>query len=379
MAVEQHEQRVTPLELFFDLVFVFAITQVTGMLAADPTWQGLGRGMLVLGALWWAWAAYAWLTNTTNADEGIVRLAMLAAMGAMLLVSLAVPEAFGEHGVLFGVAYLLVRLLHVALYVLAGRGDRDLLRAVLSFTPTVIVGSGLIVLAGFLDGAPQVMLWVLALTLDYLGPLVSRGRGWRLSPAHFAERHGLIVIIALGESIVALGVGAAEEPLGVGLVSASLLAVGAIAALWWAYFDVVAIVAQRRLSEARGAARATLARDSYSYLHLPMIAGIVLFALGLKTTFAHLDDPLDTVPAVGLFGGLALYLLAHVVFRWRNVRSVSRRRLVAAAVLLALVPAAGSMSALAALAGAAAVCVGLVAYEAVRFREERWQVRHAPA
>ena len=379
MAAHAHEQRVTPLELFFDLVFVFAITQVTGLLAADPTWQGLGRGMLVLAALWWSWAAYAWLTNTTNADEGIVRLALLAAMAAMLVVSLAVPEAFGDHGVLFGIAYLLVRVLHLGLYVLASRGDRDLLGAVLSFTPTSIVGPGMIIVAGFLDGVPRVSLWLLALALDYGGPLVSRGRGWHLQPAHFAERHALIVIIALGESIVALGVGAAAEPLGLGLVAAALLAVAAIAALWWAYFDVVAIVAQRKLSEARGAAQATLARDSYSYLHLPMIAGVVLFALGLKTTFAHLGDPLDVVSAAGLFGGLALYLLAHVAFRLRNVRSLSRRRLVAAVVLLALVPAGGSMSALTALAAAAAICVGLVTYEVVRFREERWQVRHAPA
>ena len=377
--MEQQEQRVTALELFFDLVFVFAITQVTGLFAADPTWQGLGRGILVLGALWWAWAAYAWLTNTINVDEGGVRLAMLAAMGAMLVVSLAVPEAFGEHGVLFGVAYLFVRVMHVVLYVIAGRGDRDLLRAVLSFTPTVIIGSGLIVLAGFLDGTVRPVLWAVALTLDYAGPLVSRGRGWHLSPAHFAERHALIVIIALGESIVALGVGAAAEPVGLGLVAAALLAVAAIAALWWAYFDVVAIVAQRRLSEMRGAARALLARDSYSYLHMPMIAGIVLFAYGLKTTFAHLHDPLEPEPAFALFGGLALYLLAHVVFRLRNVGTLSRRRLVAGAVLLALVPTAGSMSALAALAAAAAVCVGLVSYEALRFREERWRVRHAPA
>ena len=377
--MEQQEQRVTALELFFDLVFVFAITQVTGLFAADPTWQGLGRGILVLGALWWAWAAYAWLTNTINVDEGGVRLAMLAAMGAMLVVSLAVPEAFGEHGVLFGVAYLFVRVMHVVLYVIAGRGDRDLLRAVLSFTPTVIVGSGLIVLAGFLDGTVRPVLWAVALTLDYAGPLVSRGRGWHLSPAHFAERHALIVIIALGESIVALGVGAAAEPVGLGLVAAALLAVAAIAALWWAYFDVVAIVAQRRLSAMRGAARALLARDSYSYLHMPMIAGIVLFAYGLKTTFAHLHDPLEPEPAFALFGGLALYLLAHVVFRLRNVGTLSRRRLVAGAVLLALVPTAGSMSALAALAAATAVCVGLVSYEALRFREERWRVRHAPA
>ncbi|MGH3131506.1 MAG: low temperature requirement protein A, partial [Gaiellaceae bacterium] len=295
----EREERVTPLELFFDLVFVFAITQVTGLLSADATWAGLGRGMLVLGALWWAWAAYAWLTNTLDPEEGAVRLAMFAAMGAMLVVSLAVPEAFDADGVLFGVAYFAVRALHIVLYAIAGRGDADLLGAVLRMAPTATFGPALLIVAGFLDGPAQAGLWALALALDYLGVLVGRGEGWRVAPAHFAERHGLIVIIALGESIVALGVGAGQLSLGVGVVAGALLGIAVVAAMWWAYFDVVAIVAQRRLTQARGAARAAQARDSYSYLHLPMVAGIVLFALGLKKTLADVDDPLEAVPAVG--------------------------------------------------------------------------------
>ena len=371
------EQRVKPLELFFDLVFVFAITQVTGLMSADPTWEGLGRGLLVLGALWWAWAGYAWLTNTLDPEEGGVRLAMLAAMAAMLIVSLAVPEAFDRHGVLFGVAYLVVRVLHVALYRLAGQGDPDLLLAVLRMAPTATIGPGLIVAAGFLDGPAQGALWFAALAIDYLGVLVGRGEGWRVSPAHFAERHGLIVIIALGESIVALGVGAAGLPLDAGLVGAAVLGIGVAAALWWAYFDVVAIVAERRLTEARGAARAAMARDSYSYLHLPMVGGIVLFALGVKKTLGNVEDPLKLVPAVALCGGLALYLLAHVAFRLRNVRTLSKRRVVAAIVLVALVPVAVRVPALAALALVTVVCTALIAYEAIRFREARARVRHA--
>src|SRR5919204_6434753 len=271
----EREERVTPLELFFDLVFVFAVTQVTGFLSADPTWGGLVRGLLVLGALWWSWAAYAWLTNTLDPEEGPVRLAMLAAMAAMLIVSLAVPKAFDADGVTFGVAYFAVRVLHIALYALAGRGDPDLLGAVLRMTPTATLGPALILGAGFFDGAPQGALWAVALAIDYLGVLFGRGRGWRVSPAHFAERHGLIVIIALGESIVAIGVGAAGLPLDAGEIAAALLGIGVISTLWWAYFDVVAIVAQRKLTEARGVARAELARDSYSYLHLPMVGGIV--------------------------------------------------------------------------------------------------------
>jgi low temperature requirement protein LtrA len=378
--VETHverEERVTPLELFFDLVFVFAITQVTGMLSGDPTWGGLLRGLLVLGALWWSWAAYAWLTNTVDPEEGPVRLAMLGAMGAMLVVSLAVPAAFGADGVVFGVAYFAVRVLHIALYALAGRGDPDLLGAVLRMTPTATLGPALLVGAGFLDGAAQVTVWVTALALDYLGVLPGRGRGWRVSPAHFAERHGLIVIIALGESIVAIGVGAAGLPLDAGLLAAALLGIGIVAALWWAYFDVVAIVAQRKLGEARGAARAALARDSYTYLHLPMVAGIVLFALALKKTLAHVGDSLDTIPAVGLCGGLALYLFAHVAFRLRNVGTLNRPRTVAAAAFVGLFPAALKLPALAALALAAAVCFVLIGYEAIRYREARARVRRS--
>jgi low temperature requirement protein LtrA len=382
--VEHHvetEQRVTPLELFFDLVFVFAITQVTGFLSADPTWEGLGRGLLVLGALWWAWAAYAWLTNTLDPEEGRVRVAMLAAMAAMLLVALAVPHAFGDDAVLFGAAYFAVRAVHIGLYALGSRHDRDVLEAVLRMTPTALLGPALILVAGFTDGSVQITLWLGALALDYLGVLFGRARGWRVSPHHFAERHALIVIIALGESIVALGVGATAEAITAGVIAAAILGIVVISALWWAYFDVVALVAERKLAEAQGAARAALARDSYSYLHLPMIAGIVLFALGLKKTLIGWDEPLKAVPAVGLCGGLALYFAAHVAFRLRNVRSLSRRRLVVAALLLALLPLSTEVDALVALAVVAAVCVGLIAYEAIRFREARARVRaqSAPA
>jgi low temperature requirement protein LtrA len=375
--VADQEQRVTPLELFFDLVFVFAITQVTGLMSADPTWHGLGRGLLVLAALWWAWVAYAWLTNTVDPEEGVVRLAMLAAMAAMLVVALAVPEAFGDDGVLFAVAYLAVRLLQLVLYALAGRTDPDLLGAVLRLAPSATVGPALLISAGFLDGTEQAALWITALAIDYLGPLIGRGRGWRVSPAHFAERHGLIVIIALGESIVAIGIGAAGLPLDAGLVAAAVLGIVVVAALWWAYFDVFAIYARRHLTDARGVARATLARDYYSYLHLPLIAGIVLFALGVKKTLEHVGDPLDTVPAVALCGGLALYFLTHVGFRLRLARTLGRGRPITAIVLLALTPAALDVPALAALALVTLACCLLIVYDVVHYRDERALVRQA--
>jgi low temperature requirement protein LtrA len=370
------EHQVTPLELFFDLVFVFAMTQVTSLLADDPTWGGVLRGMLVLAALWWAWAVYAWLTSAMDVDEGGVRVAMLASMGAMLVVALAVPGAFGGDAVLFGVAYLLVRVFHLVLSAIVGRDDPDRRGALLRFAPTAIFGASLLVLAGFLEGDERIAVWVVALAVDYLGPaVIGVGRGWRVAPEHFAERHGLIILIALGESIIAIGVGAGFA-LGTGVIVGAALGIVVVSALWWLYFDVAAILARRRLMQASGVELARLARESYSYLHLPMVAGIVLFALGLKTTLGDVGEALATVPAVGLCGGAALYLLAHIGFLFRTTGRVFRRRTVGAVVLLALLPAAVAIPALAALALVSAVCSLIVAYEAIGRREQRVQIRH---
>jgi low temperature requirement protein LtrA len=384
----QREQRVTPLELFFDLVFVYAITQVTQLMSHDPTWRGVGRGMLVLAALWWAWTGYAWLTNTLEPEEGQVRAGMFGAMAAMLVVALAVPDAFGSDAVLFGVAYLIVRLLHLLLYAIAGKRDPDLLGAVLRFTPSATLAPAIILAAGFVDGPAQAALWVVALAVDYLGALIGRGAGWRVSPAHFAERHGLIVIIALGESIIAIGVGAAGVSLTPGILSAAVLGMVAIAALWWAYFDVMAVLAQRQLSETSGATQARLARDYYSYLHLPMIAGIVLFALGLKRTIEQVDEPLAMIPAIALCGGLSLYFLTHVGLRIRMVHFIRHAtterpgwigpgRLATSIAMLALIPAALELPALASLALVTGVCCALIAWDVIHYREHRIEVRQA--
>jgi low temperature requirement protein LtrA len=370
------EHEVTPLELFFDLVFVFALTQVTSLLADDPTWGGVFRGMLVLAALWWAWSTYAWLTSAIDVDEGGVRLTMLAAMGALFGVALAVPGAFGDDAVLFGVAYLLVRLLHLVLSATVVRNEPYRRDALLRFAPTAIFGASLLVLAGFLEGRARIAVWLVALAIDYLGPaVIGVGRGWRVAPEHFAERHGLIILIALGESIIAIGLGAGLE-LDAGVVVAAALGVVVVSALWWLYFDVAAIFARRRLMQARGLELHRLALHAYSYLHLPMAAGIVLFALGLKTTVGHVGDELDTVPAVALCGGAALYLLAHIAFLFRTTGRVFRRRTVGAVLLLALIPVAVAIPALAALALVSAVCALVVAYEVIRHREHRVQVRH---
>jgi low temperature requirement protein LtrA len=371
-------ERVTPLELFFDLVFVLALTQCTTLIARTPTWEGTLKGLLVLGVLWWSWTGYAWLTSVLDPEEGSVRLAMFAAMAAFLIAALCVPGAFGSEALLFACAYAVVRAAHIALFMIASREDAGLRRSVIGLAVSTAIGVSLLLAAAFTGGALQLALWALALVLDFGGPFLFGVEGWKLVPGHFAERHGAIVIIALGESIVAIGIG--ERPqIGAGVVIAAVLGVVVAAALWWAYFDVVAIVAGRRLARAHeGRERNEIARDSYSYLHLPMIAGIALIAVGLKRTLLAVDDPLKLVPALALLGGAAVYLLAHVAFRLRNMRSLSTRRLVVAVVLLALVPAGATLPALATLGILAAALVALIAYEVLRYADVRERVRHQP-
>jgi low temperature requirement protein LtrA len=372
----QSEHAVTPLELFFDLVFVFAITQVTALLVHDPSWHGVIRGALALAAAWWAWTGYAWLTSTLNVDEGGVRLLMLAATAAMLGLALALPQAFGDEAILFGLSFLAVRLLHLALYAYATKDDPDFLRALLRLAPSEMIGALALAAAGFVPADWRIGVWTIGLTLDYLGPSVVRVHGWRIAPQHFAERYGLVVLIALGESVVAIGAGAGLS-LTAPVLGAAALGLVVISALWWLYFDVAAIFARRALVNAKGVAQIWLARDAYSYLHLPMVAGVVFFAFALETTLHDTTATLGTVAAVALCAGPALYLIAHVAFLWRSTGHIFRRRTLGAAVLLALIPAALTLPAVAALGIVSAACSLVVAYEAIRYREDRLRIRHA--
>jgi low temperature requirement protein LtrA len=371
----EREQRVTPLELFFDLVFVFGFTQVTTVLSDDPTWGGLGHGLLILAALWWAWAAYAWLTNTVDPGEGAVWGAILVAMAAMFVAALAVPYAFGRHGVVFGVAFLIVNVMYLTLYVLGARGDRDLLAAILRSAPSALAGAALIIAAGFVQGGLKPMLWLAALAVGLFGPLLGGMSGWRVQPAHFVERHGLIVIIAIGESLIAIGLGARGTGLHTGVILAAVLGLVVVTSFWLAYFDFFSMRGQQMLTDRSGIQRIALARDVYTYLHLPMVAGIVLFAFAMKTTLAHVGDELDTIPALGLCGGPALYLLAYVALRLRVSRTLGRGRLIAAVACALLFPIAVVVPALVALALVAAVWVGFDAYEIIWWREARARTR----
>ncbi len=378
-AVLREGERVRPLELFFDLVFVLAITQCTALMSHHPTWSGMAQGLLVLGVLWWAWGGYAWLTSVIDPEEGAVRLALFAAMAALLIVSLCVPDAFGDLGLAFALAYGVVRVAHIALFILASPDDPSLRHSVLTLAASTAVAVGLLVAASFFDGLAQGALWALALFLDLTGPYFFGVEGWKLVPGHFAERYGLFIIIALGESIVAIGVGA-HEKLTLGIGVAAVLGVALSAAMWWLYFDVVALISARRLADAEvGRVQNALARDSYSYIHLLMVAGIVLTAFGMKTTIGHTGEHLHAVPAFGLLGGAALYLLGLVAFRWRHVHSLNRQRFGLAIVLLILIPVATQVPALVSLAVVVVLFWALIARETRGYGERRSQLRHEAA
>ncbi|MFG1870902.1 low temperature requirement protein A [Micromonospora arborensis] len=391
---------VTPLELFFDLVFVYALTQVTALMADDLTPGGLLRGLLLLGVLWWCWCCYAWLGNTVRVDEGLLRVVLFAVMATMFVVAVTIPEAFddlpgGLSGpVVFAACYLVVRVLHLVLYFFAARGDAGLRRQLLRAALPMLAGALLLFSAALVPqrladspqqvGTIRTVLWVLALAVDYGGIMAIGARGWRIfSAAHWTERHGLIIIIALGESLVAIGVGVTALPISWPIIIASALAITVTAALWWAYFDVVSIAAERVLHRAEGVARAALGRDSYTYLHLPMVAGIILLALGFKKVLGYvgdgthhkLADPLHGLGLLALYGGVILYLLGHLGFRLRSMSSVNWPRAATVLLLVGLLPVADRLPALAALGLLAVVCVAMVVAEVRLFGAARRELR----
>ena len=330
----------------------------------------------MLAALWWTWSAYAWLTNTVDPEEGFVGAALLVALIAMFVAALVVPDVFGDEGVLFGAAFLVVCAMHVALYALAGRGNRDLLGAVLRLAPWTLLGAILILVAGFTDGA-RTSLWVAALACTYVGAALSGSTGWQLHPSHFAERYGLVVIIALGEAFISIGIGATGIGIGVGEVVAAILGLLVATSFWLAYFDFFSLRGQRTLRDVEGAERVALGRDVYAYAHFLMIVGIVLFAFAMKTVVGHVGDELDSVAAFALCGGSALYLLTYSAIRTRVERrlSLSRGRFVAALLLMLVLPLATMVPALAALALVTAVWLALHTYELVWWRAARAESR----
>jgi low temperature requirement protein LtrA len=346
-------QRATSLELFYDLVFVFAITQVSHLLLAHLTWEGAGQSTLVLLVVWWAWNYTTWVTNELDPESIAVRGVLIAIMLASLLLAVAIPEAFGERALLFAGSYVAIQVgRHLFLtFVAAGPGTRERRRAgrILIW----FAAAGVLWIAGALaDGAARTLLWITALAVDYVAPLVTywvpgfpriSGDAWTVSTAHFAERFQLFIIIALGESIVITGATTSELDLDAARLAAFALAFLATAALWWLYFDYVARIAERRLELAEH--RTAMARDAYTYLHVVMAAAVIVSAVGDELVIAHPTEVLDAPEVAALAAGPALYLFAHVLFRFRMTHTVSTKRLggaiacVAAGLLGTVVPA----------------------------------------
>jgi low temperature requirement protein LtrA len=387
------ESRVAPIELFFDLVFVFSLTQVTALMGGDATGHGVARGMLVLALLWWCWVGYAWLGNVVQAEEGLGKATMFASMAAMFVMALSVPEAFkdldgGLNGpVVIAFAYLAVRVLHLTIFwMVAGTSeDRGLRGQLIRFAPSLAGSTAILLVASQLSGTAQTLTWVGALLVDYVGVMLGGASGWRLrSASHFSERHGLIVIVALGESIVAIGVGVSDVAISWPIITSAVLGLVVAGCLWWAYFDVVSIVAERVLRRLEGEERTRLARDAYSYLHLPMVAGIALVAAGIEQVLHQVGHPsdgelsqgLDLVPLASLYGGVALFLIAHVAFKYRTWGRVTLHRLGVGMLICASIPLATELPALAALGVLAAVLVAMITTESIRYAEAREQVRH---
>lgn len=393
LRVEAVDERrtATTVELLFDLAFVFALTEITALMAADLSALGMLRAVLVLTVVWWCWVDYSWLATIAKADEGTTRAAMLLAMGAIFVVALAIPEAFddlpgGASGpTTFAIGYLAVRGIHLLQLGLASRGDPGLRRQLLLFSRNTVGSTTLLLLAAATAGTTQLALWGAVVLIDYGGTLAIGNRGLRIgSPGHFAERHGLILIVALGESLVAIGVGVGHLPISGPVVVAALLGVSVTVSLWWVYFDTAALRAEDALTRAAGRVRVAMAQAAFTYLHLPMLAGVVLLALGLKKVLEHvagqkghhLTDPLHGIPLWALDGGVALYLLGHAAFSRRTYRSTDVAGVVTAAALLALPLAGGHLPAIANLAVVAALLVALNLYQSLRHRDLRHQIRH---
>lgn len=387
--VSAETHRVTTFELFFDLVFVFAVTQVTVFMASQHSALGVLQGLVILTLIWWSWVAYSWLANQTHADEGIVRIGMTVAMIAMFGVALTIPEAFSDlDGGLFGplvlaICYVIVRVVHAVLYIISAGDDVGLRKQVLRTSFAWVVGAGLIIVGAVIGGEYEVWWWLAAIVVDaLLTYLTSAGGNWRLpSPAHWTERHGLIVILALGESIVAIGVGAAELPISAPILIGAALGVLLSVGLWWLYFDWIALAAEHILSKLTGIARVTMATDGYTYLHYSLIAGIVVSALGVKEVLGHADssDPLGWFGAAALAGGTSLYLAGHGFFWHRISGRWNYWRLGAATLLLLLLPWVALLPPLVALGLVVAVVLSLVVIETTRYAEQRGKLREAAA
>ncbi len=363
------EHKATWLELFLDLVFVFAVTQLSHLLLAHLTFHGAAQTLFLLLVVWWAWIYTAWMTNWFDPDAVPVRLVLLGVMAASLLMSVAIPQAFGDHGMLFAAAYVVLQVSRNAFNVWATGAGTPFHRLFLLILVWSLASSVFWIGGGLASERLRVVLWVAALAIDYAAPTLSYrvpglGRSgsaeWEIEGAHFAERFQLFIIIALGESIVVTGATASSHELSAATMAALAYAFVVTAALWWLYFDEVGWRGQRRLRHSEESA--ALARDAYTYLHIPIVAGIIVAAVGNELVIAHPDDAAGWAGTAVIVGGPVLYLLGHLVFRLRMIHNVTRKRVAATAALVAVAPL-GAISDLVLGAAVAAILVVLAVAE----------------
>jgi low temperature requirement protein LtrA len=334
------ESRVSTLELFFDLVFVFAFTQITGSVTHDHTAGGLARGVLLFAVLWWAWGAYAWLTNAVRTHETWPRLVVLSSMAAMLVTALAVPTAWDDGGVAFALGYLVVMLLHTALFALAGENPETTRRAILRLAPTNLIAALVLVVAGLTDGTAQAVLWLVAVAVCYAGPYVTGVAGFTVQPGHFVERHGLIVIIALGETLIVAAAGLAGAARTPAATATGVLAVATTCGLWWSYFQEARTTFEHALAAREGSARSCVARDVFSIMHFPMLCGVIAMAAATEEALAHPHEALALSVRVALSAGVVLFVCGTAAALWRATGRAPVWRIV-----LGLVAAVGVIAA----------------------------------
>jgi low temperature requirement protein LtrA len=350
------------LELFFDLVYVYAITQVVGLIHDDPTANGLWRGALILWLLWWTWGIYTWTTNWTGTDGPGIRLFILGAMAITLLMALAIPDAFEDGSAWFGVTYFIVRMLAAGLYWYASADHPDQRAAFLTFFPLSALASALVAVGGFLDSPWLAIAWIAAAGLDIVAA-ANAGKGtWAIDAHHFAERNGLFIIVALGETIVGIGVTAAGVDRDAIHVVAILVGFAIATCLWWAYFHRAAPLLEEAMATSTGKGPGRIARDAFSLLHYPLVVGIVLYAVAAEEIVAHPDEPLGDFGRFTLALGVSLALLAISGAVYRVVRRIPWMRILTVVAIMAIGAVAGSWNAVAYAAVIAAVIVASLAW-----------------
>jgi low temperature requirement protein LtrA len=350
--------RVTPLELFFDLVFVFTITQLSSLLTEGLTWRSLWHVVVMLGLIYWMYDGYAWLTNAVAAEGTRRQGLLLAGMAGYLVLAIAIPDAFTGTGLTFGIAYLVIIVVHASLYVASA--SESSAAAMRALAPGNLAAAVAVVASGALGGVAQEVVWTAVVVLLWFA--TRAGAGFEIGPAHFVERHGLLVLIALGESVVATGIGARGLTIDLRLVITAVLGLLLSAGLWWTYFGAGSEPVERAFRSATGARRVRLAFVGFGYAHYAMLLGVVLAAVGLRVAVARPDAPLSAGHALALAGGTALFVAAEGWFRRLLGLRPGRRRWLGGLMILLAVPVGTEASAIACLAATVvllALAVGL--------------------